>query len=206
MVYPVARSLHRQLPRIVTFDDLVGPGMLGLVNAIEKYKPSRSVTFKTFARFHIRGAMLDYLRSCDYMSRQDRTAFKRIEKARRELGENASTAEIAAHLGDLEVKQVDRLLALATIAIHSVSQHPEVAERPDHSLNPEAVLRRSELRDAIQNALDQINPRHAKVLKRYYFEGWTDKRIGAELGVRESRVCQIRHEAIATLREILPPR
>src|SRR5579871_5066292 len=109
----IARRIHDRLPSHVPFDDLVHAGILGLIDAVDKYDPARNVQLKSYARFRIRGAILDSLRQMDWSPRALRRQARRIEEAQRQLastlGRAASEAEIAQHLG-MKLEEYQQLL------------------------------------------------------------------------------------------------
>jgi len=208
----IARRIHDRLPPHVPFDDLVHAGILGLIDAIDKYDPSRNVQLKSYARFRIRGAILDSLRQMDWSPRALRRQARRIEDAQRELtatlGHSPNEVEIAEHLG-MPLNEYQQLLGeLRGLDLGSlyVGTNDESVETPHPSLttkedeDPFAQCLRSELRNLLASAIDELDEKERHVLGLYYLEELTMKEVGVILDIGESRVSQIHTAAILRLR------
>jgi RNA polymerase sigma factor for flagellar operon FliA len=212
----IARRIKERLPSQVSFGDLVQAGILGLIDAIDKFDPEKNVQFMSYARFRIRGAILDSLRLMDWAPRNLRRQAHRLEQASRELigelGHSPSASEIASKLG-LPVEDVQRLLGdLRGLRLESLQIWPDegtgeealpVAFRPEE--DPFQMAFRLETRHLLEEALSELDEKEADVLGLYYFEELNMKDIGMILGVGESRVSQIHAAALVHLRSLLVP-
>lgn len=209
----IARRIHERLPQHVMFDDLVQSGLVGLMDAIDKYDPSRNTQFKTYAKFRIRGEILDSLRDCDWAPRDLRRQARRIEQTqstlRNTLGRSPTEEETAQAL-NLSLEQYYELLGtlngLALGSLDSTADHDGsqdelatyVPYAPDE--DPFFICAKSEMREVLASALEDLPKRERDVLVLYYYEELTLKEVGAVLGVVESRVSQLRSAAVLRLR------
>jgi RNA polymerase sigma factor FliA len=208
----IARRIHDRLPSHVQFDDLVHAGILGLIDAVDKFDPSKNVQLKSYARFRIRGAILDSLRQLDWSPRNLRRQARRIEEAHRELagvlGHAPSEPELATHLG-LELDEFQRLLGelrgLDLGSLHGQSEEgggeelsSGVAVRPEE--DPFGVTLRAEMRTLLSQAIDELEQKERQVLALYYLEELTMKEVGMIMNIGESRVSQIHTAALIGLR------
>jgi RNA polymerase sigma factor for flagellar operon FliA len=211
----IARRIHDRLPSHVPFEDLVHAGILGLIDAVDKFDPGKNVQLKSYARFRIRGAILDSLRQMDWSPRNLRRQARRIEEANRELaaelGRAASEPELAARLG-LPLEEFQRLLGeLRGLDLGSLQAHSEdnggdevaaaVAIRPEE--DPFQLTLRSEMRAMVAEAIEQLDEKERQVLGLYYLEELTMKEVGVLLDIGESRVSQIHTAALIRLRSRL---
>ncbi len=216
IVAGVARDVMRTLPRSVSLDDLVGAGNLGLVEAARRFDPSKGASFATFARHRVRGAMKDGLRAMDTVSRTMRADQKRADLATSSLTQTLagrpSEAEVAARLG-MPVGRWRKLrLELHAAGCPADGPPRETAARvstdsvPGTLLDPEAHAALVESQELIRTALALLPARQREVIRLHDFGGWTLRRIAVRLGVNESRVSQIRSEALRHLRSDLVSR
>jgi RNA polymerase sigma factor for flagellar operon FliA len=183
-IQKTATHLARRLPPHVHRDDLIGAGLLALVKAFIRFDPGRGGEFETYASSRIRGAMLDEIRSSDYLSREQRSKVNRIVAA---MGAQVDASEVAIALGfPSEASLNDESLNL-----------PEVAgeERVDE------CLCREEARYAVSLAVKALPPRLFRILELHYEHDLTLREIGEAFGVSESRICQLESEAIRKVRE-----
>lgn len=205
-----ALRLARRLPSHVQVDDLIGAGHVGLVNAARRYDPSNGARFETFAEHHIRGAMLDAVRSVDPLSRDVRRQARTITRATHELrallGREPEEAEIA-QAAEIPVDRLRFVQTQVATAVETSLDAPRGGEdRP--SLGPPAPVESDpagraetrELSEHLRAALDELPERLQTVVSLYYGEGCTLKQIGERLGFTESRACQLHGEAIHRLR------
>ncbi len=205
-VKKVAQRLSRRLPTHVSLDDLVSAGVVGLLEAMNRYDPERVTDFETYAEFRVKGAILDELRRRDLMARDARLEAKNIEKALNELrhivGREPEEEELAAHL-DLDVETLRaKLEKLTPVRVVSFSDlYPTNA--PANSDSPFEEVARIELLERLEKAIGRLTARHQQVLQLYYREELTLREIGEVLSVTESRVCQIVSEATLRLRALL---
>jgi RNA polymerase sigma factor FliA len=211
----IARRIHDRLPSHVPFDDLVHAGILGLIDAVDKYDPTKNVQLKSYARFRIRGAILDSLRQMDWSPRHLRRQARQIEQVNRELaselGRAPSEPEIAVRLG-IELAEFQRLLGelrgLDLGSLHGQSEDGLIEEsvsvaatRPDD--DPFHLTLRTEMRAILASAIDELDEKERQVLSLYYLEELTMKEVGVILNIGESRVSQIHTAALIRLRSRL---
>jgi RNA polymerase sigma factor FliA len=212
----IARRIHERLPPHVSFGDLVQAGILGLIDAVDKFDPQKNVQLMSYARFRIRGAILDSLRLMDWAPRNLRRQAHRLERASRELigelGHSPSASEIASKLG-LPIEDFQRLLGdLRGLKLESLQLCSDegtgedalaVASRPEE--DPFQMASRLETRLLVEEALTELDEKERDVLGLYYLEELTMKDIGMILGIGESRVSQIHAAALVHLRSLLAP-
>jgi RNA polymerase sigma factor for flagellar operon FliA len=214
LVKAMASRLANRLPSQVEVSELISVGVLGLIDAAGRFKPSLGVPFDAFARRRIQGAMLDSLRDLDWAPRALRKMRRDVDAAmaalRSDLKREPEADEIAEALGVSE-KEYDKMLDqlrsadLATIRQASTDSEGgstlEVAV--DLSEGPYTRLERKELREYLAKAIVQLPERERHILALYYEEELTLAEIGEVIGVGESRVSQLRTQAIARLRSLL---
>jgi len=211
----IANRIAIRLPPHIDVNDLINAGVLGLMDAIEKYDPKREAQFKTYAEFRIRGAILDELRAMDWVPRSVRQKANLLEgafaKIEQELGRAALDEEVAAELGmDLDEYQkfLSQSAGLALLSLDDLVDptHPEDSRSLlDHlaSLDeedPQAKLAFEELKRILGQAIDALPQRERLILSLYYHDELTMKEIGHILEVTESRVSQVHSKAIARIR------
>jgi len=212
----IARRIHERLPQHVPFDDLLHAGIVGLMDAMNKYDPSKNVRFSSYAKFRIRGAILDSLRDMDWSPRDLRRKARRLEatlqKLQTELGRSASEPELAQAMGmKLEDFQhmLDELrgLEVGSLQVESLEdgRETDLGESIPGPANqdPLFLCLQGERRQMLADAIAQLPQREQQVLALYYQEELTMKEVGAVLGVGESRVSQIHSMAVARLRATL---
>lgn len=215
LVKYVAGKVAASMPNTVEFEDLVGFGVFGLLDAIEKFDPDKNVKFKTYAVTRIRGAIFDELRSIDWVPRSVRQKTKEIEDAvvslEAKLGRPASDQEIASSLGVSEDDFMKTMLKISSTSVLSLNDVwysgddadkisiGESIESPS-SMNPDATVEREEVKRVIVQAISELPEKEKKVLVLYYYEDLTLKEIGQVLDVTESRVSQLHTKAILRLR------
>ena len=218
LVKYVAGKIAIGMPQNVDFDDLVGYGVFGLLDAIEKFDPNKDIKFKTYAVTRIRGAIYDELRSIDWVPRSVRQKAKELEriigKLENRLGRSAKDEEIAKELG-ITVKDLRTLiLKISGASILSLSDVWYVGDESDkvsvmetiespRSLNPDVIVEREEVKNIIVQAISDLPDKEKKVLILYYYEDLTLKEIGEVLQVTESRISQLHTKAIMRLRSKL---
>jgi RNA polymerase sigma factor FliA len=212
----IARRIHERLPQHVPFDDLLHAGIVGLIDAAHKFNPEKNVRFASYAKFRIRGAILDSLRDLDWSPRDLRRKARRLEttsqKLQTELGRSATEPELALAMGiTLENFQhlLDEIRGLDVGSLQIVSledgRETDLGENLPGPANqdPLFLCLQGERRQMLADAIAQLPPREQQVLALYYQEELTMKEVGAVLGVGESRVSQIHSMAVAQLRTIL---
>lgn len=218
LVKYVAGKVAVGMPGNVEFDDLVGYGVFGLLDAIDRYDPEKNVKFNTYAVTRIRGAIFDELRSIDWVPRSVRQQSREIEEAvaslEARLGRSATDVEIAEEL-NITVEEFHQiLLRISGTSVISLSDlrfgsddSEQVSvvdsiEAPS-SLNPDVIVEREEMKRIIIDAINELSDREKKVLIMYYYEDMTLKEIGKVLEVTESRVSQIHTSANGKLKRKL---
>ena len=215
LVKQIALRLAARLPDNLEREDLIQAGMIGLLDAIEKYDPQREAQFRTYAEFRIKGAMLDDLRASDWIPRSVRENADRVGRAQvalqAELGRNPEEVELAAHLemslgGYHELLLKSRAVPLLSIESLHVAGGEEdqanifdVLEDPT-CLEPLEVLSLQHLQEQLAQAIADLPEKEQLVLSLYYDEDLNLKEIGAVMGITESRASQIRTQAILRLR------
>jgi len=212
----IARRIHERLPQHVPFEDLVHSGVLGLIDALNKFDARKHVQFASYAKHRIRGAILDSLRELDWSPRELRRKARLIEqthaKLDTKLGRSATEQEIADAL-DISLGELQQLLTeLDGLEITSFSADSSDDGREEDAsesipaadeLNPFRQCLDQEMRGLLTKALAELPEREKQVLTLYYYEELTMKEVGAVLGVGESRVSQIHSLAVTRLRSRL---
>ena len=213
LVKSMASRLGRRLPSQVEVSELVSVGVLGLIEAANRYQPSLGVPFDAFARRRINGAMLDALRGLDWVPRSLRKLQRDVDGAmtnlRHTLGREPATEEIAAALG-VSPKEYDAKLdelRLAEVAVVQPSgtgdESLDLLDVAIDDQGPYRQLERRELRTRLASALKQLPERECMILAMSYEQEMTLAEIGQVIGVGESRVSQLRTQAVARLRSLM---
>ncbi|MBU0481471.1 MAG: FliA/WhiG family RNA polymerase sigma factor [Proteobacteria bacterium] len=211
----IAIRLASRLPAHVSTDDLISCGIIGLIDAIDKFDLSKNVQFKTYAEFRIKGAMLDELRSLDWMPRSVRRKVTDLEKAygtlEKKLGRPATDEEVAESL-DLELDEFHKLLnetkSISFIDIELLRQKVtphDVSESMIESLtksddDPFAAISLSEIRTILAQAITELPEKERLVVTLYYYEELTMKEIGDVMDYTESRISQMHSKSMLRLR------
>jgi RNA polymerase sigma factor FliA len=209
----LARRIHERLPRHVPLEDLIHAGVIGLIDALNKFDRSKHVQFGSYAKFRIRGAILDSLREMDWGPRELRRKARRVEEAERKLSLELSRAptevEVAKELG-LELKEFQQLLTeldgLEVGSLHLESpwdgKEEDLCDYLPNAPEDTPFFRcmRSEMKDLLAKVVGELPEKEQQVLALYYFEELTMKEVGAVLGIGESRVSQIHSLAVVRLR------
>jgi RNA polymerase sigma factor for flagellar operon FliA len=215
LVKATARRLAQRLPSQVEVTDLISIGVLGLIDAAGRYRPSLGVPFDAFARRRVHGAMLDALRGMDWAPRSLRKVRRELDAAlgrlRHELRREPTEAEIAQAMGLSEVECGRTLEQLRVLEVGAVRPIDDPAQPGGSVLElcldpgdgPELLLQRAELTRLLARAIQDLPERERHVLAMYYQEEMTLAEIGAVIGVGESRVSQLRSLAISRLRTLL---
>jgi RNA polymerase sigma factor for flagellar operon FliA len=213
-VEALARRMASTMPHSIDLGDLVQDGVIGLIDAAERFDEGRGIKFETFAERRIRGAMIDALRK-DAWPRGVRRVRRELEAARERLrnslGHEPSLADLAQAIGADEKrlgKTIVRINTIESTSPLSCGDHvdeaqlpavmvPVEAERPDHAYE------RTEIKERVSAAIETLPVRERRVIALYYYGEVTMKEIGAELGVNESRVSQLHARALRRLRDAL---
>jgi len=198
------------------YEDLVNQGLLGLIEAVDRYDPTFNTQFSTYATFRIRGKILDYLRSLDWLSRTARHRARDIRTAITQLSDQnqrpPTDQELADHLG-MDVAKIQQSLVDSSRVIVSLDAVIDVDDENESSLyetladdnqsDPSDIVGEKDMKTRLISALQDLPERERTVLSLYYYEELTLKEIGSVLGVSESRACQLHARAVLSLQSIL---
>ncbi len=206
LVYRIVRQVAERLPPSVDREDLFGAGMVGLLEAIQKFEPDRGIVFEAYARIRIRGAVLDALRRLDHLSRRMRRQTKSVrdthQKMEQEAGAPVGDAEVAETTGlTIEEVQESRMRRSAPESVDpqvlDSIQTPTLWQGMSSTLE---TLEREEAITMVANALADLPERNRLIMGLYYEAELTLKEIGQVVGVTESRVSQIMRKTVAIIR------
>jgi len=218
LVTAVAARVGMRLPSSVEHADLVSSGMFGLIDAIEKYEPGRAVKFQTYASTRIRGAIIDELRSTDWIPRSVRSKARAVDRAyaelEAELRRTPTEAEVAGRLGMATGELRSVFAQIATVNVAALDELLGGGERGDsvslgdtledeRTPDPAGSFETRETKYLLARAIEQLGEREKIVLVLYYYENMTLGEIGRVLGVTESRISQMHSAAMVRLRATL---
>jgi RNA polymerase sigma factor for flagellar operon FliA len=214
----IAGRMASGLPSHVEEADLISYGLLGLIGAIERFDLEREIKFETFAVARVKGAIIDELRSLDWVPRSVRARARDVQKANAELEAQLQRAptdeEMAAKL-HMEVEEFnDSLLEIANSSVLALDDlwtfaDPEGGSgqisvldtiQDPNAVDPDTEAQASELKDRLADAIESLPERERLVVALYYYENLTLREIGEVLGVTESRVSQLHTKAVLALR------
>jgi len=209
LVHYAVAEIAAKVPRHVSRDDLISAGMAGLAQAARNFDPERGIAFDRYASTRIRGSLLDELRSCDWASRSVRSRARQVQSAVEELqashGRTPTNAEVAVHLGVEEstVEAVTEDVHRAVVLNYDSMVVDGGAEEilPSDQRSPDAILLERERQSYLHDAIDALPERLRAVVEGYFFAERPMKELADELGVTESRVSQMRAEALALLKD-----
>jgi RNA polymerase sigma factor for flagellar operon FliA len=214
LVKAIAIRIHETLPVHVEVDDLTHAGILGLFDAASKFDAEKQVSFPSYAKHRIKGAILDSLRQLDWASRDLRRRHRQVETATRELigelGRNPTEAETADRLGievdrlrqmTLEMRNVGLISADTRGTDHEDLPAPEFAG--NEATQPDSMCSKEQMRSVLERAMTGLPPRYRQVVTLYYTNEMTMKEIGTILGINESRVSQIHKSALEKMNAAL---
>ncbi len=213
----IAQKIAVRLPSNIELDDLISSGVIGLMDAIEKYDPSRDNKFKTYAEFRIRGAILDELRAQDWVPRSVRDKAKMLDRAivklEANLGRTATEEEISKALGCSMEEFHDLVNQVRPVSVLSIDEASTFSNVDKKSIlnilegtklnNPHSTLDIKTIKDLIAQAINELPEKQRLVLSLYYYEDMNLKEIGQVLEVTESRVSQLHAQAVSRLRSKL---
>ena len=205
------------LPPHIDREDLEHQGALGLLAALDNFDPARNVKFETYASIRIRGAMIDYLRKQDLLSRPIRKRAGEIERTAEEFSKRVGRAVTVADLAQEMGSTVDEISDSLWKSSHSfiISLEREVYEDEEGSSStfadnlaisvpgPHEEAEKANLLECMTRAIEELPDKERQIIALYYYEELTLKEIGAVLGISESRVCQIHSRAVFNLRQKL---
>jgi RNA polymerase sigma factor for flagellar operon FliA len=202
------------LPRHIELGDLVGSGVMGLIRAVETFDPDRNIKFETFASHKIRGAILDELRTLDWVPRTIRQKARQLQKAYSDLsmrlGRMPYDDEVAEHLG-LAIGEFEELLTeVAPLTVLSLDEQSSLGEEDGIALaekiadpnadDPQQQMEDADVRRILKDSIRGLPEKERLVIALYHYEQLNFKEIGAVLSITESRVCQIHSKAMIKLR------
>jgi len=215
LVKHIAGRMAMRIPSSISFDELISAGCLGLIDAIDRYDPSKEVDLKTYAAYRIKGAILDELRSMDWYSRSMRKKIQEIEKAlvivEAREGRPAEDGEVAQQIG-LSLEDYYKLLSnIHGIGLFSLDEY--IKDEDNDSLTKKSFQERilsdddpaqnvvkNELKQYLAEAVQALTEKEQMVISLYYYEELTLKEIGHILDLTESRICQIHTLALIKLK------
>lgn len=210
-----ASRLAYNLPSVLSEDDLVSAGVIGLIEAISRYDNSKKATLKTFSDCRIKGAIIDEIRSMVWASKGMRQKLNTFEEAckslENRLSRPPSDEEIAEELG-FSLKKLQNFLYVITIrhpqSLNDVVVSPDGEMKElieciasDESDNPDETLEDKQAKQELLNAIDKLSEREKLIVSLYYFEEMTMKKIGSLVNLTESRICQLLNNALCKLKE-----
>jgi RNA polymerase sigma factor for flagellar operon FliA len=215
LVKYIASRIAGRLPSHIEVDDLINAGVIGLIDAVEKFEPARRIKFKTYAEFRIKGAILDDLRALDWVPRSTRQKASRIERAfaemEQQLGRVASDHEIVEYLGVSFEEYHQMLVEARGLRLVSLDEmhvdNDETSERnlleflanPDY-VDPAEAMNLDQMYRIVADSIETLPEKERLVISLYYYDELTMKEIGEILEITESRVSQIHTKAILRLR------
>jgi RNA polymerase sigma factor FliA len=203
LVKYVAGRLRTRMPDTVDQDDLVSDGVLGLMDAIERFEPQRGLSFQTFAVPRIRGAIIDGMRSMDFVPRSVRDKLRVVQRAQVRLEERLGRAPEARELAQetgfplQQLRDLSRQSHSNHASLDDFDLADELSTAADH------IVEQGDVNASLMRVIDELAERDQVIIALYYFEGLTLAEIGQVLGVTESRVSQVHRRATITLREKL---
>ena len=216
LVKLVAGRLSMYLGHNVEYDDLVGYGIFGLIDAIDKFDADKNVKFETYASLRIRGSILDQIRKMDWIPRTVRQRQRKLEEAIKQIevrtGKTASDEELAKELGISEEELLSWQSQLKVTNLVSMTEFEETGTEPamdttnnSHFAQPEEVIAKDELKKTLTEALECLTEKERKVIELYYYEEMTLKEISKILDVSESRVSQLHTKSLIKMKKIMGP-
>lgn len=202
------------IPASISIEDIAGYGVEGLINAIERYSPQKNTRFETYALIRIRGAILDKIRSEDFLPRSVRKKLKEIKNAqetlKQALGRMPTTKEVAKLL-DMDPDKVTQILSEDTTMTSIYDKRGNTDDSVEiidtiqdtSKLNPQEEMEEKNVKQELEKALQRLPERERIIMVLYYQENMTLKEIGGTINMSESRVCQLHAQAIMKLKNIL---
>ena len=212
----VAGRMSSGLPAHVEEADLISYGLLGLINAIERFDLAREIKFETYAITRIKGAIIDELRALAWVPRSVRARARQIEKAHakleHQLHRTPTDEEMARELKFSTAEFQEALVKISTSTVVALDELWAVSDSSGDAVslldtlhdpdapNPETLLAQSEVKDRLAHAIAALPEREKLVIALYYYENLTLREIGEVLGVTESRISQLHTKAVLRLR------
>ena len=212
LVKIVAGRMYNFYGSKVEYDDLLGYGVLGLIDSIDKFDISKNIKFETYAQIRIRGEIIDNIRKLDWIPRSLRKKSKDVQEAisilENKLGRSPSNEELSQHL-KITIEELESLLSdISTFNVSSLEE--TLLTKGDYNLDvnqntniPEQIYEKKEIKQLLGNAIDKLNENERKVISLYYYEELTYKEIGHIMDLSESRISQIHSKSILRIKNIL---
>lgn len=212
LVKVVAGRLSMYLGYNVEYDDLVGYGIFGLIDAIDKFDATKDVKFETYASLRIRGSILDQIRKMDWIPRTVRQKQKKLDEAIKTIemrtGKTASDEEIAKEVGITDDELLNWQSQLKVTNVVSLNEYVEQGSEPvmdarnnSHFAQPEEKIQENELKEVLGETLELLTEKERRVIELYYYEELTLKEISKILEVSESRISQLHTKALLKMRK-----
>jgi RNA polymerase sigma factor for flagellar operon FliA len=208
----IATRIAARLPMHIEIQDLINSGVLGLMDAIQKFDPEKGVKFETYAEYRVKGAILDSLRALDWVPRSVRKVATMLENTyadlEKKLGRPAHDEEVAKAM-DVDVDKLHKLMSrVSHVSMVSLERDPRYSTQTsllDRLINPDDIsgfekLDTEELRDVLAEIIERLPEKEQTVIALYYYDEMTMKQIGKVLNLTESRVSQIHTKAVLRLR------
>ncbi len=213
LVKIIAGRLYVDYNHNVEYDDIVSYGILGLIDAIEKYDIEKANKFETYANFRIKGAVVDQLRALDWIPRSLRQKYREYEKAVLEVQNlhsgNYTDADLAAHLGITEAELSKLESSLSTFSVASLEEKFEnrkevdILDDPSQDNHPEKAFVKKTVKEELIKGIEGLGEREKTIISLYYYEELTYREIAEIIGISESRISQIHTKAITKLKSVL---
>lgn len=210
LVKIISGKLYNYYASNIEYEDLMGYGVVGLIDAIDRYDHTKNIKFETYASIRIRGSIIDQIRNLDWIPRTIRQKAKMLSEAsellENQLGREPRTGELAAYLNKTEsevLSLIDETAVYNVLSIEDEFNDSFKIQLSDNSpeSSPEAYMENQESIKELQLAIEELNERERMIINLYYYENLTYKEIGEILGVSESRVSQIHSKAILKMRK-----
>lgn len=215
LVKRIVNRIAAHLPASVEIEDLTTAGIIGLIQAIDRYDQSRGIKLSTFASYRIRGSILEELRAKDILTRADRKKVKVLEKMvaafEQKYGREPTDQEISREMR-IDIEDIQHIRKVSSIAVFSLDEigYDAYQKRPqlmkylaDKDSDPLSLTNLKELQAVLGKAIDTLNKKEQILVSLYYNDGLTMKEIGEVLSITESRVSQIHSQIIVKLRKKL---
>lgn len=212
LVKIVAGRMYNFYGSKVEFDDLVGYGVLGLIDSIEKFDLDKNIKFETYAQIRIRGSIIDNIRKLDWIPRSLRKKSKEVQKAMLELENNLghapSNEELARHM-KTSIDEVESLLSdISTFNMISLEEFltdksEAVLESKNVLDSPEFIYEKTEIQENLVEAIEELPEKEKLIISLYYYDELTYKEIGNILNLSESRISQIHSKSILKIKNYL---
>ena len=203
LVNIIAGRLAISLPSHIDRDDLISSGFFGLMDAVERYDYTRKNKFETYAGLRIRGAMLDYLRSKDWIPNSLRQKIRHYEQTvarlETELGRSASEREVAEALG-ITMPELEKLMRQMNVATVVPLDEYIAAETEGEPFNPSENIEKQEVKQTLAEVIGRLPEKEKQVISLYYYEELTMREISLIMHLTEARVCQLHTKAVLSMR------